>query len=176
MARAETVDASSSRSDFWLRFRRSRSAVVGVVMVAVVVGVAIMAPWIAPYDHEAVDLLSVWAPPGGAHPLGADALGRDVLSRLVIGARVSILIAVAVLAITVTVGTAMGVTAGYVGGWTETVIMRTADIIFAFPELIFAILVAAMLGPGKTTVVIALSLVWWRPSPATRHGRSRWRQ
>ncbi len=134
---------------------------IGVVMVVAVVGVAVSAPWIAPYDHEAVDLLAVWDPPGGDHVLGADGLGRDVLSRLVIGARVSLLIAVTVLAITLVGGTLLGATAGYFGGWTETIIMRGADIVFAFPDLIFAILVAAILGPGKLTVVIALSLVWW---------------
>ena len=93
--------------------------------------------------------------------LGADALGRDILSRLIVGARVSLLVAVSVLAITLTFGTAMGMIAGYFGGWTETLIMRTVDIIFAFPELILAILVAAVMGPGKLTVIIALSLVWW---------------
>lgn len=149
------------QSDFWLRFRRSRNAVIGGVLVVIVTGIAVTAPWLAPYDHEAVDLQTVWAAPGGPHPLGADALGRDVLSRLIIGARVSMLIALSVLAITITVGTAMGSLAGYLGGWVDRVIMRAVDITFAFPELILAILVASMLGPGKLTVIIALSLVWW---------------
>jgi ABC-type dipeptide/oligopeptide/nickel transport system permease subunit len=147
--------------DFWRRFRRSRTACLGGAMVVLVTSVALAAPWLAPYDYGDTDLLAVWAEPSRAHVLGGDALGRDVLSRLIVGARVSLAIAVSVLALTLTVGTLAGMVAGYFGGWTDTVLMRGADIVFAFPELILAILVAAMLGPGTPTVVVALAIVWW---------------
>jgi ABC-type dipeptide/oligopeptide/nickel transport system permease subunit len=149
------------RSDAVLRFRRNRNAVLGAIIVLLVVLVAVFAPFLAPRDHEAVDLFAVWSPPSSEHLLGADGLGRDILSRLIYGAQTSLLVAVSVLAVTLTLGIAAGMTAGYFGGWPETVIMRTVDILFAFPELILAILVAAVLGAGKVTVIIALSLVWW---------------
>ncbi len=150
-----------TRSEFFIRFRRNRNAVIGSTLVAIIVAAAILAPWIVPSDPEKVNMIAVWAPPGGDHIFGADALGRDVFSRVITGARVSLLVAISVLAITLTIGTIAGMCAAWFGGWVDTIIMRTVDIIFAFPELIFAILVAAMLGPGKFTVIIALSIVWW---------------
>lgn len=155
------TSASRGRSDFWLRFRRNRNTVIGSVIVSIVVILALLAPWIVPYDVERVDMFVVWEPPGRDYWFGADALGRDVFSRVIMGARVSLMVAVSVLSITMVVGIIAGMCAAYFGGWTDTLIMRTVDIIFAFPELIFAILIAAMLGPGKLTVIIALSIVWW---------------
>ena len=160
VAALDAVD-EAGRSDFWLRFRRSRNACLGGALVVLVAVAALGAPWLAPRGYEDTDLLAVWAEPSRTHLLGADALGRDVLSRLVVGARVSLLVAVSVLALTLTVGTVAGMIAGYFGGWVDTVLMRAADVVFAFPELILAILVAAMLGPGTPTVVVALSIVWW---------------
>ena len=136
-------------SDFWRRFRRSRNARLGGILVALVTIAALGAPWLAPYRYEDTDLLAVWAEPSRAHLLGGDALGRDVLSRLIVGARISLLVAVSVLALTLTVGTLAGMVAGYFGGWVDALLMRSADVVFAFPELILAIVVAAMLGPGR---------------------------
>jgi ABC-type dipeptide/oligopeptide/nickel transport system permease subunit len=148
-------------SEFWRRFGRSRNARLGGALVVAVTVAALAAPWLVPYGYEDTDLLAVWAEPSRAHLLGGDALGRDVLSRLIVGARVSLVVAVSVLALTLTVGTLAGMIAGYFGGWIDTALMRSADIVFAFPELILAILVAAMLGPGMPTVVVALAIVWW---------------
>lgn len=148
-------------SDFLLRFRRNRNAVIGSIIVSFVLCVALFGPWLAPYDYERINMLAIWRPPGGDHLLGTDSLGRDVFSRILMGARVSLIVAGSVLAITLTIGVTLGMVAGYFGGWAETLIMRSVDIIFAFPELILAILVAAVLGTGTTTVIIALSLVWW---------------
>jgi ABC-type dipeptide/oligopeptide/nickel transport system permease subunit len=153
--------AARARSDFWLRFGRTRNAVAGALIVTLVVLVALGAPWLAPHDFERVDMLAVWAPPSTGHPFGADGLGRDIFSRIIVGAQVSLLVACSVLAITLTIGIALGMIAAWFGGWADTLIMRTVDIIFAFPELILAILVAAMIGPGTFTVIVALSLVWW---------------
>jgi ABC-type dipeptide/oligopeptide/nickel transport system permease subunit len=148
-------------SDFVLRFRRSRNAVIGAAIVALVLTLAILGPFLASHDPARVDVLARWRPPGAEHWMGTDALGRDILARILLGARVSLLVAVSVLAITLTIGTIVGMAAAWFGGWVDTILMRLVDMIFAFPELIFAILVAAVLGPGKLTVIIALSLVWW---------------
>ncbi|GAB4171941.1 MAG: ABC transporter permease [Thalassobaculales bacterium] len=153
--------AITGRGEFLLRFRRNRNAVAGAFLVVLIVAVALAAPWLAPKDYTSTDMLMVWEPPGEDFLLGADNLGRDILSRLLMGARVSLLVAFAVLAITLAVGITLGMVAGYLGGRIDGLIMRLSDIIFAFPELIFAILVAAILGPGIVTVIVALSLVWW---------------
>jgi ABC-type dipeptide/oligopeptide/nickel transport system permease subunit len=160
LSAAEAVDAGAG-SDFWRRFRQSRNACLGGALVGLVLLVAAAGPWLAPYRFDDTDLLAVWAEPSRAHLLGGDALGRDILSRLMVGARVSLLVAISVLALTLTVGTAAGMAAGYFGGWADALLMRGADIVFAFPELILAIVVAAMLGPGTRTVIVALAIVWW---------------
>lgn len=154
-------EAVFTRSDFWLRFRRSQNAMIGAIIVTAVILVAIFAPWIAPQDPGKVSILFSWTPPGDRFALGADALGRDVLSRLIWGARVSLLVAFSVLFITMIIGVLLGMIAAWVRGWPDTVIMRTVDVVFAFPEVIIALLIAAVLGPGTATVIVALSMVWW---------------
>jgi ABC-type dipeptide/oligopeptide/nickel transport system permease subunit len=160
LASPEALDQGAG-SDFWRRFRQSRNARLGGVLVGLVLLVAAGGPWLAPYRFDDTDLLAVWAEPSRAHLLGGDALGRDVLSRLIVGARISLLVAVSVLALTLTVGTMAGMAAGYFGGRVDALLMRGADVVFAFPELILAIVVAAMLGPGTRTVIVALAIVWW---------------
>ena len=152
---------SGLRSDFALRFVRSRNATLGAAIVGVVALVAVLARLLAPYSFEDTDLLQVWSRPSAEHLLGTDNLGRDTLSRLIVGAQVSLTIALSVLAITLTVGITLGLVAGYFGGLADALIMRAADIIFAFPELIFAILLATVLGAGTRTVIAALAVVWW---------------
>jgi ABC-type dipeptide/oligopeptide/nickel transport system permease subunit len=125
------------------RALRQRSFVIGGLIVLAVILVAVFAGHLAP------------------HAFGTDKLGRDIASRLIVGARVSLIVALSVVAITLVVGVAAGMIAGYVGGLTDTLIMRGVDIVLAFPEVVLAILVAAVLGPGIPTVIIALSLVWW---------------
>lgn len=148
-------------SDFQIRFLRSRNAMIGSIIVAFVAIVALLAPWITPHDPTKVSIMTTWLPPGGDHLLGTDALGRDVLSRLIMGARVSLTVALSVLAITMTFGTILGMVAAWYRGHVDNVLMRFVDIIFAFPELIIAIIVAAAMGPGTFTVIVALALVWW---------------
>jgi len=151
----------TARREFWARFRRNRNAALGAALVAAVVVAAVVGPWLSPAGYEDTDLRAVWAAPSPAHLLGGDALGRDILARLVVGARVSLLVAGSVLALTLTVGTAAGMAAGYFGGGLDAALMRLCDIVFAFPDLILAIVVAAMLGPGTRTVIVALAIVWW---------------
>jgi ABC-type dipeptide/oligopeptide/nickel transport system permease subunit len=152
---------AAPRSRLLRRFRRSRGGMVGAVIVVVVIMVALLAPLLAPHPFDATDLLNTWAPPDHVNRLGTDRLGRDIASRLIMGARVSLLVASSVLAITLCVGVVFGGVAGLFGGTADSLIMRAVDIVLAFPEVVLAILVAAVLGTGTTTVIVALSLVWW---------------
>src|SRR5262249_30234562 len=151
----------SVRARFWLRLVRQRGAVIGGTIVLGVVAVAVFAPWLAPHPYDATDLLHSWGPPDANNLLGTDKLGRDIVSRLIVGARTSLVVACSVLAITLVIGVSLGMIAGYFGGRSDALIMRTVDVVLAFPEVVFAILVAAVLGPGVATVIIALALVWW---------------
>jgi ABC-type dipeptide/oligopeptide/nickel transport system permease subunit len=157
----QLVAESARLRDFWLRFRGNRNARAGAAIVGLVVFVACTARLVAPYSFSDTDLINSWMAPSTQHWLGTDNLGRDILSRILVGCQVSLTLAVTVLAITLAVGTALGIASAYLGGWLDSMVMRTADIIFAFPDLILAILLTAVLGSGVTTVMIALSLVYW---------------
>ena len=147
--------------EFRRRFLGNRNAVIGGALVAIAVLTALFATALAPHPYTDTNMLLVWGDPDAEHWLGLDALGRDILSRILVGARVSLGVATAVLTLTLAFGTAVGMVAAYFGGWIDTVAMRAADVILAFPELIFAILLAAVLGPGIVTVVLALAITWW---------------
>ena len=158
---AEAVAEPSGARDFLRRFLHTRSAVLGFVLVALAVLVAVLSPWITPVDFSRTNMAFVWEPPGEDFVLGTDAVGRDVLSRLIVGAAVSLVVALSVLVIALLLGTTLGMAAAWRGGWFDTLVMRAADITFAFPDLIIAILIAAMLGPGIPTVILSLALVSW---------------
>jgi ABC-type dipeptide/oligopeptide/nickel transport system permease subunit len=157
----ESILERAGFADFFGRFVRNRSAMVGGLIVLFVVLAAIGAPWLAPRDPAETNMAYVWEPPGSEFLLGTDALGRDVLARLLTGARVSLTVALSVLAITLPAGTLVGLIAAWNGGMIDAIAMRSADITFAFPELIVAILMAALIGPGILTIVISLAVVGW---------------
>jgi len=151
--------------EFWFYFSENRGAVIGLVVFLLLVVVAIAAPLLAPHAPNAQYRDAILVPPfwedGGraAFPLGTDAVGRDMLSRLLYGARFSLFIGVAVTALALTVGVLIGVVAGYFRGWIDTVIMRLMDIILAFPSLLLALVLVAVLGPGLGNAMIAIALV-----------------
>jgi ABC-type dipeptide/oligopeptide/nickel transport system permease subunit len=149
------------RSMLLRRVLRQKGAVIGGTIVLSVVLTALLPPLLAPHPFDATDLLNTWASPDDVNPLGTDQLGRDILSRLIIGARVSLAVGLSVVTVTLVVGVSVGMVAGYFGGRTDAFFMRAVDIVLAFPEVVLAILVAAVLGPGLLTVIVALSLVWW---------------
>jgi ABC-type dipeptide/oligopeptide/nickel transport system permease subunit len=157
--------ASVGVEDGWRRtlrrLSRQRNVAIGGAIVAFVVLIAVLAPWLVPHSPEETDLFNTWAPPDATNLLGTDKLGRDILSRLIVGARTSLVVAGAVLAITMSVGIVLGMIAGYVGGRVDAFLMRMVDVMLAFPEVVIAILIASILGPGVTTVVVSLALVWW---------------
>ncbi len=146
------------------KFRQSPLSLVGLGIVVVLVLVAVIGPFLVPFPEDAegaVHISDRFLPPSVDHWFGTDHVGRDILSRLVIGARVSLLAGVTVIAMAVVIGTVLGAIAGYFGGWIGSAIMRVTDVFLTIPDLILAMAFAAALGPGLTNVMIAVSLVWW---------------
>lgn len=140
------------------------AALAGLVIVALLVVVALFAPVFAgAFLPNAQDLAGRLAPPGAAHWFGTDELGRDIYSRTIHGARVTLTIVLLVSVLVAPIGLAVGTTAGYLGGWTDAVLMRITDIFLAFPRLVLALAFAAALGPGIENAVIAISLTAWPP-------------
>lgn len=151
--------------EFWGYFSANHGAVAGLLIVLLVLGLAAIAPLVAPYAPELTDSAVFLKPPawqtGGssAHWLGTDAIGRDILSRLIHGARLSLAIGLAVVALSVMVGTVLGLTAGYYRGVFEIAVMRTMDIILTLPSLLLAIVIVAILGPGLMNAMLAVAVV-----------------
>lgn len=150
----------------WSRVKGSPSALLGMLVVVLVVSLAIFAPWIAPYDpsEQFFDGLTMEGRPLGPSArfwLGTDLLGRDLLSRLIYGARVSLLIGVAANAAALSIGTLFGTLAGYFQGWTAMIVMRATDMMMAFPALILAIALAAILRPSLWIVALVIGMVNW---------------
>jgi len=129
--------------------------------IALAVLAAVLAPWIVPYSFQAQDTLNTLAVPSAAHWMGTDYLGRDLLSRLVYGARVSLFIGMATTLVALVIGTVYGAISGYVGGRTDSVMMRVVDVVFALPDLLMIILIMVVLGRGLTGIFLALTMVSW---------------
>jgi peptide/nickel transport system permease protein len=121
---------------------------------------AVLAPWITPYNPYAPDFAALWQPPSAAHWLGTDQLGRDLLSRLVAGARQTMLGAIALLALATVLGVLIGITAAWQRGWIDAALSRVTDVMFAFPSLLFVVLVVAVFDSGLTTAVLGLALAY----------------
>jgi peptide/nickel transport system permease protein len=143
--------------------------IIPVVVLALLVLVAMFAPFLAPYPPTKISLPHRLLPPffidGGstAHFLGTDLIGRDVLSRVFYGARVSLSVSLIVIFITSSIGTMLGIIAGYLGGRADTVLMRITDVSLAIPQILIALLLAVVLGPSFKTVVLAISILGWAP-------------
>jgi peptide/nickel transport system permease protein len=145
---------------------RQPAAVFGLAVVVIVIVLALAAPWIAPFnpDDQMFDGLSLEGaplPPGGEFLLGTDTLGRDLFSRLLYGARTSLVIGLVANGIAVTIGLLIGIVAGYVRGMASNVLMRFTDLMMAFPALLLAIVLAALLRPSLWIVAMVIALVNW---------------
>ena len=134
---------------------------VGAVVVLIAVFAAVAGPWLVPFDPATQELALRLEGPSGAHWFGLDELGRDIFARVLSGARISLLVGLVVVSISATVGIAVGSVAGYFGGRIDEAISRLIDILLAFPGLLLAIALVAVLGPSLTNVVLALSLIGW---------------
>ena len=144
------------------RFVRSTPlAALGLLILLVLVVVAIFAPYISPYDPTAIRLAEGLSGPSLTHPLGQDKLGRDILSRIIYGARISLYVGVATVMLSAFVGTVVGAVSGYAGGVVDEVVMRLIDILLAFPGILLAVAVMAILGPSLNNIVIALTVLGW---------------
>ncbi|TKI04891.1 ABC transporter permease subunit [Martelella alba] len=158
---AEPATPQSIRSpwrDFWQTFIRHPMALLSGGFILLLLLAAIFAPWLAPYNPLAPDWTALLAPPSAAHWMGTDELGRDILSRLLYGARISLYIGVLSVTLGMIAGVLLGLLAGYYGRWTDMLIMRGCDVLFAFPGMLLAIAVVAILGPGLNNVIVAVAV------------------
>jgi len=142
------------------RIWRNKMAVAGLGVIVLMIVVAIAAPLIAPYDPLAQNILEQTQPPSGAHLMGTDEFGRDVFSRIIYGTRPSLEVGFIAVGIATTAGLIIGVTAGYFGGWVDNLLMRVMDVLFAFPDVVLAIAIVAMLGSSLVNVMIAIGVVY----------------
>ena len=161
-AEAVVIENTAVRTpwtEFWRKFKKQHVAVAAGIFVLLLVVVAIFAPWIVPYDAENFfDYDRLNALPSLQHWFGVDPLGRDIFSRIVMGARVSLTAGFVSVAVGAVIGTLLGLVAGYYEGWPERIIMRICDVLFAFPGILLAIGIVAILGGGMTNVIIAVSI------------------
>ena len=145
--------------EFWSRFRQQPVAVIAALFVLLLFIVAIFAPWLTPFDAENYfDYDRIDQGPSLMHWFGVDALGRDIFSRVILGTRISLLAGVFSVALGSVIGTLLGLIAGYFEGWADRIIMRICDVLFAFPGILLAIAVVALMGPGMSNVVIAVAI------------------
>lgn len=150
------------RTRLLMRFVRNPLALIGAVLISVLVLSAMFAPWVAPYPPLEMNLMEPYLPPGSpGHLLGTDNFGRDILSRIIHGSRISLFIGIVVVSIASVIGTALGLLAGFYGGWVDSVIMRLVEIFYSFPFLILVIAVIALFGPSILNVMLVLGFVSW---------------
>jgi peptide/nickel transport system permease protein len=146
---------------------RNPAALAGAIILFVVVGAAIFAPWIAPHEPARQSLIRRFTPPvwqeagKSAHILGTDQVGRDILSRIIHGARISLLVGVSAVVVSLTVGVMLGLLSGFLQGRTDTVIMTVVDVWLSFPQLLLALAFVAALGPSVITIIVVLGLTGW---------------
>jgi oligopeptide transport system permease protein len=157
----EVVRSSSLWRDAWRRLLRNKLAVAGGLTVILLCLVAVFADWLAPYPYTKPNFGRIYEFPSREFPLGTDQLGRDVLSRMIYGARVSMLVGLGAQVIVVAIGVPIGVLSGYMGGRVDLLLTRFIDVMYAFPRLLFVILVMSMLGAGLMNIFIALGLTGW---------------
>ncbi|WP_227287926.1 ABC transporter permease [Boseongicola sp. H5] len=154
----------TARRMAWLRFRSNPVALLGAFMVLSVVFCALFAPFIAPYPEDAgnmIDFATRHSAPSAEHWAGTDKVGRDILSRVIFGFQVSLLLVVGVLGLAVPVGAALGLAAGYFGGWTEFLITGFTNVMLAIPPLVMALAVGSVLSQTLVNAMFAIALLWW---------------
>jgi len=157
---ASDVKTRSRRQDFLKAFFSNRLAIFGSVVMSVFILMAVFAPYVAPYSPLQQHLPQKFAGPSLAHPFGQDELGRDILSRVIYGARISLTAGLAAVALATTVGTIVGLTAGYLGRWPDSLLMRLMDVLLAFPSILLAILIVSILGPSLPNAMLAIGIVF----------------
>ena len=157
----DAEDGASLWHDAWLRLRKNRAAVTGGAILLVMVVLAILTPWIAPYGYEAQNLDLGATPPSAAHWLGTDIFGRDLLTQILYGGRISLAVGFIATAVALVIGVTWGAIAGYVGGRVDSVMMRFVDILYALPFMIFIILLMVVFGRNILLLFLAIGAVEW---------------
>jgi len=145
--------------DVLRRLLRNKLAVVGMIIFAIFLTSALLAPWIAPYDPLKQELVKRRQPPSWEHPLGLDEVGRDILSRIIFGARTSLKVGVGSVSFAIIIGALIGAVSGYLGRWVDNIAMRLMDILLAFPSMLLAIAIVSILGPGLMNMLYAIAIV-----------------
>jgi peptide/nickel transport system permease protein len=159
--------AAEERSRVWRKLLRNPAAIAGALVLLAIVGAAVFAPYVAPHEPARQSLIRRFTPPiwtAGGKPgyvLGTDQVGRDILSRMIHGARVSLLVGVAAVAVSLVVGVALGLLSGFLRGRVDTVIMTVVDVTLSFPQLLLALAFVAALGPSLLTIIMVLGLTGW---------------
>ena len=160
MARLQdTLQTQPGAIALWHRLRQNRLSIVGLALIAGFLLLAFAAPLIAPADPMQQALYNRLSPPTLAHPFGTDDFGRDILSRVIYGARISLRVGVVAVLIALLLGTGIGLVGGYWGGWIDQVLMRVMDLLLAFPSILLAIGIVAILGPGLENAMLAVGIV-----------------
>ncbi|EKN70151.1 ABC transporter permease subunit [Schinkia azotoformans] len=143
------------------KLSKDKGLTASLIIIAGLFLIAIFAPWLAPHDPNVGILSNRLLPPSSEHWLGTDHMGRDLFSRIIYGTRTTMVVALIITAGCFMIGTIVGVTAGYAGGWVDSLLMRIVDLLFAFPSRILALVVVGIIGPGLVNLGIAMILSWW---------------
>jgi ABC-type dipeptide/oligopeptide/nickel transport system permease subunit len=167
VALQERATVAIERSRTWRKLARNPAALAGAVILFVVIGAAVFAPYVAPQDPARQSLIRRFTPPvwaqGGSmsYPLGTDQVGRDILSRIIYGARVSLIVGISAVLVSLSVGVILGLLSGFLRGRVDTVIMTVVDVTLSFPQLLLALAFVAALGPSLLTIIVVLGLTGW---------------
>ncbi len=149
------------KREFWARFSSNRLALTGLALVAAMFVVSLAAPWLAPYDPNAIDLKVALMGPSWAHPLGTDNLGRDVLSRIIFGSQISLKVGFVAVGLATVIGLLVGSLAGFYGGWVDQALMRLVDLMLCFPAFFLILAVIAVLEPTIWNIMVVIGLTSW---------------
>jgi len=152
---------SSLRHLFWRRFKRNHLAVLGGIIVLGLFAIALLAPFLSPYDPNAIDVKHILEPPSLQHPFGTDDLGRDILARVIFGSRISLAVGFVAVGIATLIGVMLGAFSGYYGGWIDRVIMRFVDIMLSIPTFFLILAVIAFLEPSIWNIMVVIGLTSW---------------
>ncbi len=147
--------------EFWPRFRRNRLALSGLILVAAMFLVSVLAPWLAPYDPNYIDINAILMPPSASHWMGTDSLGRDVFSRILYGAGISLKVGFVAVGLATLIGVCIGALAGYYGGWVDNLLMRLVDLMLCFPTFFLILAVIAILEPSIWNIMVIIGLTSW---------------
>ena len=157
----QAEQGTSLWKDAWIRLRRNKLAVFGLVILILFIVIALLTPWIAPYSYQAQDLELGASPPSAAHWLGTDIFGRDLMTQIMYGGRISLAVGFVATAVALLIGVTWGAVAGYVGGRTDAVMMRLVDILYALPFMILIVLLTVVFGRNMLLLFLAIGAVEW---------------